>query len=112
VFVGRIAERRRVETLLAEARDGRGRALVVIGEPGVGKSELLAQVAAEADGWLVLAAEGVPAESDLPFSGLHQLLAPVLDGLDVIPAVQARALVRSDSANPSPTTASRCSRGR
>jgi DNA-binding CsgD family transcriptional regulator len=92
VFVGRIAERRRVETLLAEARDGRGRALVVIGEPGVGKSELLAQVAAEADGWLVLAAEGVPAESDLPFSGLHQLLAPVLDGLDVIPAVQARAL--------------------
>jgi DNA-binding CsgD family transcriptional regulator len=92
VFVGRIAERRRVETMLEEARVGRGRALVLIGEPGIGKSSLLAQVVADADGWLVLAAEGVPAESDLPFSGLQQLLAPVLAGLDMIPAVQARAL--------------------
>ena len=92
VFVGRIAERRRVETMLEEARVGGARPLVVIGEPGIGKSELLAQVAAEADGWRVLSAQGVPAESDLPFSGLHQLLAPVLAGLEVIPAVQARAL--------------------
>ena len=83
---------RRVGELLAEARGGRGRALVVSGEPGVGKSDLLEQVSADADGWLVLSARGVPAESDLPFSGLHQLLAPVLAGLDVIPAVQARAL--------------------
>ncbi|MDP9255592.1 MAG: AAA family ATPase, partial [Actinomycetota bacterium] len=92
MFVGRIAERSRVGQLLAETRSGRGRALVVSGEPGVGKSDLLEQVSADADGWLVLSARGVPAESDLPFSGLHQLLAPVLSGLDVIPAVQARAL--------------------
>ena len=92
MFVGRIAERSRVGELLAEARGGRGRALVVSGEPGVGKSDLLEQVSADADGWLVLSARGVPAESDLPFSGLHQLLAPVLAGLDVIPPVQARAL--------------------
>ena len=74
---------------------------------------MLAQVAAEADGWRVLSAQGVPAESDLPFSGLHQLLAPVLAGLDVIPAVQARALRGALGLGEfGPTTASRCSRAR
>ena len=92
MFVGRIAERRRVGELLAEARGGHGRALVVSGEPGVGKSELLEQISGDAEDWLVLSARGVPAESDLPFSGLHQLLAPVLARLDMIPAVQERAL--------------------
>ena len=92
MFVGRTAERRRVGELLAEAPSGRGRAIVLLGEPGIGKTALLEQIAADAGGWLVLSARGVPAESDLPFSALHQLLAPVLAGLDVIPAVQARAL--------------------
>jgi DNA-binding CsgD family transcriptional regulator/tetratricopeptide (TPR) repeat protein len=92
VFVGRHAERSRVGEVLADARRGRGRALVVSGPPGVGKSDLLARIAADAEGWLVLSARGVPAEKDLPFSGLHQLLAPALGELDAIPAVQARAL--------------------
>jgi DNA-binding CsgD family transcriptional regulator len=92
VFVGRTSERRRVGELLAEAPSGRGRAIVLLGEPGIGKTALLEQIAADADGWLVLSARGAPAESDLPFSALHQLLAPVLAGLDLIPAVQARAL--------------------
>ena len=92
VFVGRNAERSRVGELLADARRGRGRALVVSGSPGVGKSDLLERISADADGWLVLSARGVPAEKDLPFSALHQLLVPALAGLDAIPAVQARAL--------------------
>ena len=92
MFVGRNAERSRVGELLADARRGRGRALVVSGPPGVGKSDLLARISADAEGWLVLSARGVPAEKDLPFSGLHQLLGPALAELDAIPAVQARAL--------------------
>ena len=92
MFVGRVAERSRVDALLAEARDGRSRALVIRGEPGIGKSALLAVVAADAEGWAVLAARGVAAESGLPYAGLHQLLSPMLDRLDAVPAVQADAL--------------------
>lgn len=92
MFVGRVAERSRVDALLAEARAGRSRALVINGEPGIGKSALLAVVAADAEAWAVLAARGVAAESGLPYAGLHQLLSPMIDRLDAVPAVQADAL--------------------
>ncbi|MDX6537725.1 MAG: hypothetical protein QOD37_2066, partial [Gaiellales bacterium] len=92
MFVGRTSERRRVEELLAGASSGPGQAIVLVGDPGIGKTALLEQIAADAVGWLVLSARGVPAESDLPFSALHQLLGPVLAALDTIPALQARAL--------------------
>ncbi|MDT8911450.1 BTAD domain-containing putative transcriptional regulator [Amycolatopsis sp. PS_44_ISF1] len=39
---GRAEEARRLAELLAEVRDGRGRAVWIEGEPGIGKSELLA----------------------------------------------------------------------
>ncbi|MEV5177908.1 ATP-binding protein, partial [Streptomyces flaveolus] len=64
-------------------------ALVLRGETGVGKSALLdhvARLAAEA-GHEVIRAAGVEAESGLPFSGLHQLVHPLLpavDGLDQV----------------------------
>lgn len=60
-----------------------GGALVLRGEPGVGKSSLLAVAAreAEAAGLLVLRVTGVEAEAQVPFSGLHRLLAPLLDDL-------------------------------
>ena len=92
VFVGRMAERSRVADLLAAARDGRARPLLVHGEAGIGKSALLTEVCAAADSWSVLAARGSRAEADLPYGGLQQLLAPVLAGLEVIPALQADAL--------------------
>ncbi|MFD0026225.1 AAA family ATPase [Streptomyces sp. NPDC058382] len=64
----------------------RGRALVLRGETGVGKSALLDHVAEQArNECTVLRAAGVEAESGLPFAGLHQFLYPLLpcvDGLD------------------------------
>jgi DNA-binding CsgD family transcriptional regulator len=64
-----------------------GVAVVVRGEPGVGKTALLAaaRALASARGVRVLMCAGVLVESDLPYSGLHQLLRPVLaaaGGLD------------------------------
>ena len=55
-------------------------ALVLTGEPGIGKSALLAaaEAAARAGGYRVLAASGVESEGQLPFAGLHQLLRPIL----------------------------------
>ena len=65
----------------------RGGALVVRGEPGIGKSALLEVVrrmAAER-GFGVLIARGVQSEAPLTFAGLHQLLQPALDELDRLP---------------------------
>lgn len=59
-----------------------GSALVLRGEPGVGKTALLQAAAARAAsrGVLVLTAVGVESEADITFSGLHQLMLPVLGG--------------------------------
>ena len=69
-----------------------GDALVVTGEPGMGKTALLGYAADRADGMRVLRAQGVHAESRLPFAGLHALLRPALDLLPAPPTAQADAL--------------------
>ena len=94
MLVGRATERERIEALLAQAEAGSGGALVLSGEPGIGKSALLhfAEERARADGMRVLHARGVEAEAELPFSGLHELLRPLLDLLGEIPDRQADAL--------------------
>src|SRR5207244_11124989 len=68
----------------------RGCALVVRGEPGVGKTSLLvaANRRATTCGVQVLAAAGVGSEADLAFSGLHQLLLPLLAGAGLSPPRQ------------------------
>ena len=66
-----------------------GAALVLRGDPGIGKSRLLGEAAAFARdrGITVLSATGVQSEARLAFSGLHQLLRPVKDrAADLIPA--------------------------
>jgi hypothetical protein len=62
----------------------RGGALVVCGEPGIGKSALLAMASRRATdrGMLALTAAGVQSETHLPFAGLHQLLRPILAGAE------------------------------
>ena len=40
----------------------------------------------------VLSARGIESEAHLPYAGLHQIVRPVLEGLDHLPAPQARAL--------------------
>ena len=71
-----------------------GAALLVRGEPGIGKSALLDHAAeqASARGFRVLRTLGVHAETDMPYSGLQQLLRPLEDGHARLPAVQRGAL--------------------
>jgi len=68
--------------------------LLVLGDPGMGKTVVLAEAAREARlaGMRVLAAAGRESEQDLAFAGLHQLLRPVLDRVAGLPARQADAL--------------------
>jgi DNA-binding CsgD family transcriptional regulator len=92
MLVGRDAERAAIGTLLQGARESRGGALVLRGEPGIGKTALLDDARDRATDMLVLFARGIESESDLPFATLHQLLRPTLEGLDDLPAPQAGAL--------------------
>jgi DNA-binding NarL/FixJ family response regulator len=88
---GRSAEVARIDDLLAAARAGHSGALVVRGEPGVGKTALLDYAAGAADGMRVLRGTGIESEAELPFAALHLLLRPGLARLDELPP-QARAL--------------------
>ena len=71
---------------------GESRALVVRGEPGVGKTALLEYLAEQASGCRVVRAAGVQSEMELAFAGLHQLLGPMLDHLEHLPVPQSGAL--------------------
>src|SRR4051812_5706307 len=72
---------------LVEEPSETGSMLVVRGDAGSGKSALLIEAGRYADeaGRLVLRATGVESEARMPFAGLHQLLRPVLSGIDGLP---------------------------
>src|SRR3954451_13194544 len=76
------------------ARAGRASALVLYGEPGVGKSALLHDLASTAapDGIRILSSQGLESEHPLAFAALHRLLRPLSGLLTRIPVPQARAL--------------------
>src|SRR5829696_268705 len=95
MIVGRAAERARLEALLAEARAGRSGALVIQAEPGIGKTALLEHAAACAKDFTVLHAVGVQSEATLAFSGLLELLRPIIGELLAVPEPQAEALRRA-----------------
>lgn len=78
-LLGRERERARLAAVLEAARRGQTGTLVIIGEPGIGKTALLQDATRLAAGMLVLRATGSEAESTLPYAGLHALLSPVLD---------------------------------
>ena len=91
-FRGRSSERAVLDRLLSNVRGGQSAVLVVRGEAGVGKSEMLRYVAGAATGFHVAHTAGVESEMELPFAGLHQLCAPMLDRLDALPEPQRQAL--------------------
>src|SRR5919107_1550311 len=89
---GRRGETQALDQLLEAIRSGASRALVVHGEPGIGKTALLEYLVGRAAGCQVARAAGVESEMELAFAGLHQLLAPMLDLLEHLPIPQRDAL--------------------
>jgi hypothetical protein len=91
---GRDAEIKELAGLIGKA-ETTGQAVLIIGEPGIGKTALLdaAGDLARATGFRVLSATGVESETQFPFAGLHQLLRPVLGTTDRIAAGRRRALL-------------------
>jgi hypothetical protein len=93
VLVGRTGELALVSAFAQRARID-GEALLVFGEPGVGKTALLDAAAEEASGsgTRVLRAAGVEFEAELAYSGLHQVLLPVFGEFGQLSAVHRDAL--------------------
>jgi hypothetical protein len=91
-LTGRRRECDVLDQLIDAVRAGESRALVVVGEPGVGKTALLEYAAGRASGGRVVRAAGVQSEMELAFAGLQQLCAPMLDRLDRLPVPQRDAL--------------------
>ncbi|MCW2644259.1 MAG: LuxR family transcriptional regulator [Pseudonocardiales bacterium] len=92
VLLGRRNECETVDRLLSATRLGHGGTVVIHGEPGIGKSALLAYATESATGFQVLGAVGNEAERELPYATAQQLCASNLATLDQLPAPQRDAL--------------------
>ncbi|HEX8086802.1 MAG TPA: LuxR family transcriptional regulator [Solirubrobacteraceae bacterium] len=93
MLIGRRAECERIEALIAAATEGGSGALLLHGEAGIGKTALLqhARDRAEERGMRVLTARGIETESDLAYTGLSDLLNPLLTPPQIASAAEAAA---------------------
>src|SRR3954471_13602782 len=89
---GRSDEHAVLDRLLRDVRGGQSAVLVIRGEAGVGKTALLRHAVGQASGFRVAQIAGVESEMELPYAGLHQLCAPLLDRLGELPEPQQVAL--------------------
>ena len=83
-LVGRAEELGGLDDALAELAQGRSVAIELVGEPGIGKTRLLAELArrAEERGHLVLSGRAAELERDLPFWVFVDALDEYLQGLE------------------------------
>ena len=82
-FVGRTAELEVIEGLLAGLGEGRGGALGILGEAGIGKTRLLAELVERADvrGYLALSGAASELDRDVPFWVFADALDEYVRGL-------------------------------
>ncbi|MGW0558450.1 AAA family ATPase, partial [Streptomyces sp. NPDC002926] len=73
-MLGRIAETSALARLLRDAASGRGSALFIIGEPGLGRTTLLRRILTLDDTLRSVSLAGTAAESGLRYAGLHQVV--------------------------------------
>jgi class 3 adenylate cyclase/tetratricopeptide (TPR) repeat protein len=75
-FVGRLTELQALRDSLARAGTGRGQLMAVVGEPGVGKSRLLAEFMASplTQGWRILETHAVSYGQATPYRPIRDLL--------------------------------------
>ncbi|MFD4319119.1 AAA family ATPase [Streptomyces sp. NPDC058548] len=89
---GRGRECGHLDDLIDMVRGGESRALVLRGEPGVGKTTLLEYAAGRASGFRAARVTGVQSEMELAFAGLDQLCRPMAHRIPDLPAVQRDAV--------------------
>ncbi|MEU9290890.1 AAA family ATPase [Streptomyces sp. NPDC048275] len=104
-LVGRSAEQDLLACLVDDLSHGGG-ALLLSGEPGIGKSMVLRHAAARCQGAQVLWACGVESEAVLPYAVLADVLLPLRHHFGELPPAQRRAvegcLALADVTEPNP----------
>ncbi len=91
-LLGRDYEIEAMGRAIARGREGASAALIIVGEPGIGKTALLDHAAGNAGDMVLLRAVGIEAESEMPYATLHELLAPVLHHRQALPDAALAAL--------------------
>ena len=91
-LLGRANECQALEALLAMTRKGEGGAIVVHGEPGIGKTALLDHAVNSAHEFTVLRTVGNEAEMELPFASLQDFFSPAVSAIPQLPQPQRRAI--------------------
>jgi len=92
MLYGRADELANLERLVEAARTGQAGAVLLRGEPGVGKSALLEAITGRADDFRVLKTQGVESEAEFAFGNLHELIQPALSRIHRLPSGQASAM--------------------
>ena len=92
VLRGRAGECAILDELLGAVRRGESGVLVLRGEAGLGKTAMLDYASRSCEGCRVIRAAGVESEMELPFAALHQLVLPLLEGVERLPDPQRDAL--------------------
>jgi DNA-binding CsgD family transcriptional regulator len=100
VLVGRDHEVAVLRSCLADARTGASSVIVIEGEPGIGKSALLAEARAATKG-VVLSTTGIESESDIAYVNLADVFRHHYSCLSTIPERQADALASVFAIGPS-----------
>jgi DNA-binding CsgD family transcriptional regulator/tetratricopeptide (TPR) repeat protein len=100
VLVGRDHEMAVLRSYLADARMGTSSVLVLEGDPGIGKSALLAEARQATEG-VVLSTAGVETESDIAYVNLADVFRHHYSYLKSIPERQADALASVFAIGPS-----------
>jgi DNA-binding CsgD family transcriptional regulator len=92
MLVGRDRELSVLEGLLRQGSAGVAGTVLLQGEPGIGKTALLDELAARSGRARTLRTQGAEVEAPLAFAALHRLLRPIMRLRDELPGPQARAL--------------------
>ncbi|WP_309068767.1 AAA family ATPase [Microbacterium sp.] len=92
-FLGRIDELQRLHTLIAGVRNGVAGAVLVVGDPGIGKSTLLGEATVAERGARIVSLDGYEVESRIAYGGLHRLGRALAGELDVLPERQRDAVL-------------------
>ncbi|MFS0899736.1 ATP-binding protein [Mycolicibacterium litorale] len=92
-LIGRRREQEELARLIDGARKGRSGALVIRGEPGIGKTALVASALRAATGMQQISVSGVEYESEVAYSGLQQVCHPLTEYFAGLPPPQRNALL-------------------
>lgn len=91
-LIGRAGETQAIKALITRARNGVSGALVVLGDPGIGKTALLDAASAGVPDAVVIRSDGFEAELGMPFAALQRIGMSLADHIGALPDRQQEAL--------------------